>query len=375
MRLYLFTGSLLIEGEVRNHVVSGRLEAVAPPRGEASIEWEVACARGISPFCPSDPRVGSFLVASQHPESYPRDVVTRCGVERGARGAVGLAVGALFAPLCLFAPPFAATLACGSESGEPRIESSSSFDGVGGSGAAGAGPASDRGGGAPTDGSSPAGSTDTIADLSAFATPACASPMGLASPSSIAQVVDWINALPKPLSLACFLDTLARPLPVYASESLFSAQPAVGRRSPRMFLFADTLIMTITPDGEGSHLLEFGERRTTSTSLKGEIPFPVTAELEPAAPYDHLIVDDRFTTCSGCHDNEEPDPSITVARAFISRAIRPAPAERVGLEELHGEARDCDALVEPERCAMLVAVFGQGGLVNAEFPATVPTFY
>jgi hypothetical protein len=261
---------------------------------------------------------------------------------------------AVFGALC------AAAIACGSESGEPAIESSSGLDGVG---AAGAGSPSEAGG------------DESSADPPAFATPTCAAPAGLASPNGIAQVVDWINALPKPLSLPCFLETLARPLPVYASQSLFSAQPAVGRRSPRMFLFAEALIMTITPDGEGSHLLEFGERRTNSTSLKGEIRFPVTAALEPAAPYDHLIVDDRFTTCSGCHDNEEQDPSITFARAFISRALRPAPAERVGLEELHGEARACDALVEPERCAMLVAVFGQGGVVNAEFPATLDTFY
>jgi hypothetical protein len=284
--------------------------------------------------------VGPFPVASQHPESYLRRIVTRCGVEQSAKGAVEFAVAAVAALCC-------AALACGSESGGPGAEPSPSAEGMGGSSAAGAG----------------------------IATPACVAPMGLASPSSIAQVVEWINALPKPLSLACFLETLARPLPVYASESLFSAQPAVGRRSPRMFLFAEPLIMTITPDGEGSHLLEFGERRTNSTSLKGEIPFPVSAGLEPAAPYDHLIVEDRFTTCSGCHDNEEQDPGITFARAFISRAIRPAPSERVGLEELNREARDCDALVEPERCAMLVGVFGQGSVVDAEFPATLETFY
>jgi hypothetical protein len=328
--------------------VGSRLASSGPSSGDFSL-LPIGCARGLIPGGEPAPTVVSS------------GVVTRCGVDRGAKGALGLAgaasSSALFGALC------AAALACGSESSGPAIEPSSSPDGVGGSGAAGAGSASEPGGGEPS------------ADLSAFATPTCAAPTGLASPSGIAQVVDWINALPKPLSLACFLETLARPLPVYASQSLFSAQPAVGRRSPRMFLFAEALIMTITPDGEGSHLLEFGERRTNSTSLKGEIRFPVTAELEPAAPYDHLIVDDRFTTCSGCHDNEEQDPSITFARAFISRALRPAPAERVGLEELHGEARACDALVEPERCAMLVAVFGQGGVVNAEFPATLDTFY
>lgn len=303
-------------------------------------------------------------LASPQPRSYPAGIVTRCGVKRASKGArlgtrahqPASALGFVVAALCV------AALACGSDGGEAAIDTSSSFGGMGGASAAGAAPA--------------AGGTQTLTELSAFATPACAAPTGLGSPTDIAEVVDWINALPKPLSLACFLETLARPLPIYASESLFSAQPAVGRRSPRMFLFAaPSLIMTITPDGEGSPLLEFGERRTDTTSLKGEIRFPVTAVLEAAAPYDHLIVQDRFTTCSGCHDNEERDPGITFARAFISRAIRPAPAERVGLEELHREARECDGLAEPERCAMLVAVFGQGNVLNAEFPATLETFY
>jgi hypothetical protein len=256
-------------------------------------------------------------------------------------------------------------LACGAERDAPASEAGVRAGATGGDDGLG-----DAGREMPSAGNSSGASNP----LEAFAPPECAAPAGLASPSSISQVVDWINALPKPLSLACFLETLARPLPVYASESLFSAQPAMGRRSPRLFLFADSLIMTITPEGDGRHLLEFGERRSDRTSLKGEIPFPVADGLGPSAPYDHLLVNGS-TTCSGCHGEEEQDPGITFARAFISRALRPAPAERVGLDELHLEARACDAAAEPERCAMLVAVFGQGSVVNAEFPATLGTFY
>jgi hypothetical protein len=205
--------------------------------------------------------------------------------------------------------------------------------------------------------------------------PPCSAPAGLAAPNSVGQVVDWINALPKPLSLACFLETLERPLAVYASESFFSAQPAVGRRSPRMFLFVPPLVMSVTPAGQGSPLLEFGEERANNTSLKAEIPFPVTAELEPSAPYDHVLVDGIFTTCSGCHGEEEEDPTIPFARAFISRAIRPSPDERVSLEEVLLEERRCDARAEPGRCAMLTAIFGQGDVQDAEFPETLQTFY
>jgi hypothetical protein len=289
-------------------------------------------------------------VASRQLAPYPPSVVTQSGKGAAEEAVMSSgSVGRLAATsLC------AAALACGSESGGPRAEPVSAEDVPAAPGAPEANPLG--------------------VELGAFAAPGCAAPEGLAAPSNIGRVVDWVNALPKPLSLACFLETLARPLALYASESLFSAQPAVGRRSPRMFLFIEPLIMTITPDGEGRELLEFGERRSDSTSLKGEIRFPVSAELGPSAPYDPLIVD-GITTCSGCHGDEEQDPGITFAPAFISRAIRPAPEERVGLPELHLEARRCDALAEPERCAMLVAVFGQGNVVDAEFPATLGTFY
>lgn len=42
------------------------------------------------------------------------------------------------------------------------------------------------------------------------------------SPSTIAQVVDLVNALPRPLSLTCFLESLDRPLQVAASSGVIS---------------------------------------------------------------------------------------------------------------------------------------------------------
>jgi hypothetical protein len=215
---------------------------------------------------------------------------------------------------------------------------------------------------------------------SSLPAPTCVDAPSASSPRSIAEVVDWLNALAKPVSLPCFLETLARPLELYASESLFSAQPAVGRRSPRIFLFAEPLTMTIAAAGAGRHLLEFGERRSDTTSLKGEIPFPVTAELREEDPFEHLISDlvpsdSVFTTCSACHDGERPDEAITFARAFVSQALRPLPAERVSLNELNAEARTCDFDAEPERCAMLSALFSQGDVVDGEFSSVLATFY
>jgi hypothetical protein len=171
------------------------------------------------------------------------------------------------------------------------------------------------------------------------------------------------------------LDAPRTILEVHASQSIFSAQPATGRRSPRMFIFSGALTLTIVPDGRGSRLLEFGEARSDTTSLKGEIEFPVSSELGNEAPFERLMFMDNSTTCSACHAGEEPAEDITFTRAFVSQALRPAPGERVSLSELLTESGACDLDAEPERCAMLNAVLGDGDVVDGEFPATTPTFY
>jgi hypothetical protein len=205
--------------------------------------------------------------------------------------------------------------------------------------------------------------------------PVCVAPSGSSPPRSIADVVDRVNALPRPVTLACFLEAMARPLELYASESIFSAQPAVGRRSPRMFFFVDPLIMSIAPDGPGSHLLELGERRSDTRSIKAEIEFPVTSELVPEAPFERLVFEERLTICSGCHAAEQPATDITFTQAFVSQALRPVPRERVSLGEALAESRVCDAEAEPERCAILRAVFSQGDVVDRDFPTAMETFY
>ena len=71
-----------------------------------------------------------------------------------------------------------------------------------------------------------------------------------------------VNALPSPVTLPCFLQALARPLKMHAAVSLISAQPSVGARSPRIFLFFDGLRVSIVPAGAGAPLLEMGEIAT-----------------------------------------------------------------------------------------------------------------
>lgn len=57
----------------------------------------------------------------------------------------------------------------------------------------------------------------------------CVAPPGIsAAPSSIAAAVALINALPPPVTVACFVESLDRPLQVVATASDLSAQPAAG---------------------------------------------------------------------------------------------------------------------------------------------------
>jgi len=186
--------------------------------------------------------------------------------------------------------------------------------------------------------------------------------------------VTLINALPKPLSLPCFLESLARPLQLHASISLFSAQPSIGTRSPRIFLFQNALVMSIVPEGDGSALLEFGEQRADLRSLKAEVSFPVSSELGPTAPFEHLMLDQQITTCGGCHPNEQQESEISGVRTFSSLALRPRPADRVRALSLSHELEICDRTLEPLRCAMLDAVMGWGAVTEHDFPLEMATF-
>ena len=194
------------------------------------------------------------------------------------------------------------------------------------------------------------------------------------SPHTIAETVTLINALPKPLSLPCFLESLARPLEISASTSLVSAQPAQGSRSPRIFVFQDPNVMSIVPAGDGASLLEFGEQRPEFRSLKAEIPFPVTTQLAPSAPFDELLTSSTLTTCGGCHPGEQQESEISGVRTFTSVAIRPRAGELVSAASLSHELEICDRAREPQRCAMLDGLMGWGQVTDRTFPSAMSTF-
>ncbi|WP_181197371.1 hypothetical protein [Enhygromyxa salina] len=192
------------------------------------------------------------------------------------------------------------------------------------------------------------------------------------SPESIADVVERVNALPRPVSVACFVASLPRPLAVVASSSEFSAQPAVGAGNPRLFILSEGLAMSIVPAGEGSHLLELGEWVSDTRTIKAELRFPVEAAISHDTPYE-VLLDGGITTCGLCHRNETPAPDRP--GAYVSEAMRPASNHYVPLADLHDELDACDRSAEPARCELLSALLDFGLVEEVAFSDELATFF
>ncbi|HET9954887.1 MAG TPA: hypothetical protein VFQ61_10300 [Polyangiaceae bacterium] len=192
---------------------------------------------------------------------------------------------------------------------------------------------------------------------------------------SIEATVRWINAQPKPLTLACFLQSLQKPLKLNATYSIVSAQPSMGTRSPRLFIFFDGLILSVVPEGTGSSLLELGQLDGETRTVKAEIQFPVTQTLAPEAPFERVLYMQAFATvCGGCHGSEARYESIAYAKAYVSKAIRPEPSYAVPLSTLQRELAVCDDTLEFDRCEMLRAL-QQGGPISQDFPPGMSTSF
>jgi hypothetical protein len=193
----------------------------------------------------------------------------------------------------------------------------------------------------------------------------CEPPPGLGSASTIEEVVALVNALPKPTSLACVLESLDRPLAVYASTSAAGAQPATGPENPRIFLLRGNLVMSVVPEGEASATLELayaiGERR----SIKAELAFPVDDVLAPSAPYDQVELG-AGTSCGLCHGAEARVASIDFATAWASDVFQDEPEQALPLGFLRQSAIDCDHEATPARCALLDSIFGHGEVLAGD---------
>lgn len=197
----------------------------------------------------------------------------------------------------------------------------------------------------------------------------CFPPAGLdGSPGTIEDVVALLDGLPKPITVACLLETLDRPLRIEASSDTFSLQPAYGPNNPRIFVFSGDLVITIVPKGEGSEVVELGVLRGPMRSVKGEIAFPVTESLAPSAPYDRILDEGGGqTTCAFCHLGETRDLTVDSAEVYVSDVLHPLPRHLVDFEDVRHQFETCDPEAEPARCAVFDAIFGHGEVVHQPF--------
>jgi hypothetical protein len=190
----------------------------------------------------------------------------------------------------------------------------------------------------------------------------CATPLGVSgTPRTLSEAMILMNSLPKPVSLACFLQSLSRPLDVYLTSSNQSLQPSPGPRSPRAFIVFEPLVMSIVFEGDAHIALELGYRTTPTRSIKTEMLFPLETDVTYANFFDEVQVGEA-TRCGACHTSEV-QALMTDAfpvDVFESDILEPFDTFEVDVESLRSERMSCDPAAEPERCELLAAFFDFG---------------
>jgi len=190
---------------------------------------------------------------------------------------------------------------------------------------------------------------------------------------TIAAVVGRVNALHVPVDSACFVASLPRPLQVVATTNTVSAQPAVGRSSPRILLLTPGVVFGVAPEGDGADLLELGEWTSPARTLKGEIGLPVTKPVDARGPYEHALWDSYSTKCAFCHYDEKP--SSVAFGAYDSIAYQPHSDALVDVAELGTFHDQCQEQGDRSaRCALFHAIFDFGEVRDGAFSPAVATF-
>jgi len=189
----------------------------------------------------------------------------------------------------------------------------------------------------------------------------CLPPAGVSgSPRNVEQAVLLMNSLPRPTTLECFIESLDRPLELYLTSSNLSLQPADGARSPRTFIVQGALVLSVVGNREFSSLLEIGYQSSKGRSMKGEVKFPIVADVTASSILQRISIG-TVSICGGCHGAEtRPDDSFFVDGAFESAVAVPLAPFEVSLDTLREAAASCQPASEPARCGVLSALLDHG---------------
>lgn len=203
----------------------------------------------------------------------------------------------------------------------------------------------------------------------------CKPPPGTTgSPTNLMEAIDLMDALPRPVTVDCFVESLDRPMRILASSSTFSAQPA-SKDSPRTFFISGRLIVSWVPAGDGSRVLEFSEERPLLRSVKAEIEMPIDDTIT-YANFEHINTDQGGTVCAGCHLNEIPDEELSTFGTFYqSESLRPATTETLHVDDVRRLWEACDRTEDERRCDIFDAMFTHGEVIDSDFPRSLPTIY
>lgn len=186
------------------------------------------------------------------------------------------------------------------------------------------------------------------------------------NPKTIDDVTKLVNALPKPVYIPCLIENLPRPLKIFSVESTFSGQPSVDSDNPRIFILLGNLSMSVTPKGIGSQHIEFGQKVSSSESVKAELQFPVISDTDLSVPYSS-VRSGSGTSCSACHSGERAISGFS-GDAFASNVMRPDLFRQQSASKMRSVTSNCNDKLDQFRCELLRSIFFTGQAQDSNFP-------
>lgn len=188
---------------------------------------------------------------------------------------------------------------------------------------------------------------------------------------TIEQVTAFINLLPKPLSVPCFVLWIPRKFELLGTFNTGSAQPAYNRENPRMFLAFKGVYLSVVGGGMGANLVEISQMINAKDTVKGEYHFPITDTIPNSHPFQNIlrpgVGNPTSTICFGCHPNEFKLREEAGVPVFASYAVRPSRMFLVDVSYMQVHYNRCrvDSLFS---CKLYRAIFHANSPTQHVFP-------